>query len=67
MKVLHRKELKSGKRHVLVELDPNETLLAFDENAHYKTGYPHEEILCGRHIIEAEQVKWCVLGQEWVS
>lgn len=67
MKVRHRKELKNGKRHVLVELDANETLIAFDENGYYRTGYPHEEVVRGHIILDAEQVSWCNLGQEWVS
>jgi hypothetical protein len=67
MKVIHRKELKNGKRHALVELDASETLVAFDEDGYYKMGHPFSEVVRGNHILESAQVTWCVLGQEWVS
>lgn len=67
MKVKHRRELKNGKRHVLVELDANETLVALDENGYYKTGYPQEEVVQGHIILGSVPVTWCSLGQEWVS
>lgn len=67
MKVRHRKELKNGKRHVLVELDANETLIAFDADAYYKMGYPQEEVVQGYIILDSVHVTWCVIGQEWIS
>jgi len=67
MKVKDRRELKNGKRHVLVELDANETLVAFNEDAYYRMGQPFSEVVRGHHILESEQVTWCVLGQEWVA
>lgn len=67
MKVKYRRELKNGKRHVLVELDPDETLLTFDENAHYRLGYPFDEVVRGNNIAEADLVVWDVLEQKWIS
>lgn len=67
MKIKHRRELKNGKRHVLVELDANETLIAVNEDGYYKTGYPHEEVVRGHVLIDSAEVTWCSLGQEWVS
>lgn len=67
MKVKHRRELKNGKRHLLVELDANETLVALDENGYYKTGYPQEDVVQGHILICSTPVSWCPLGQEWVS
>lgn len=67
MKIRHRKELKNGKRHVLVELDSDETLISFNEEAYYKLGGQVEDIVRGHVITEAYQVTWCSIGQEWVS
>ena len=67
MKIKYSKELKNGKRHMLVELDPKEKLMTIDEDGYYKTGYPHEEVVGGHVIAEAVPVTWCSLGQEWVS
>lgn len=66
MKVRHSKQLKNGKRHVLVELDADETLLTFDENGYYKLGYPFDEVVRGNQITEADRVMWCVIEQKWV-
>lgn len=67
MKTLHVKELKSGKRHVLVELDAGEKLVAVHEDRFYKTGYPQEMVVSGHILTESVRVSWCSLGQEWVS
>ena len=67
MKIKDRRELKNGKRHVLVELDANETLVAIDADGFYKTGYPQEDVVQGHILIDSQRVTWCPLGQEWVS
>lgn len=67
MKIKYRKELKNGKRHVLVELDADETLLTFDENKFYRLGGQVEDVVKGHVITEADHVVWCSIGQEWVS
>lgn len=66
MKVKYRKDLKNGKRHVLVELEPNETLLTFTEEAHYRLGGQVDDIVRGHVITEAQRVTWCSVAQEWV-
>jgi len=65
MKVRHRKELKSGKRHVLVELDANETLFAIDADGYYRLGGQVEDIVQGHVITEADKVYWCSITQQW--
>lgn len=67
MKVKHRRELKNGKRHVLVELDANETLLTFDESGYYRLGGQVDDVVRGHVITEAPRVHWCSVAQEWVS
>ena len=58
--------LKRGRR-VTVELAPGEKLVSFHENEHYRTGYPCEDIVSGRIILESHHVQWCSFSQEWVS
>jgi hypothetical protein len=67
MKIKHTKRLKNGKRHVLVELDENETIHTFDEDSYYKLGYPFDEVVRGNNLTEAVQVMWCVIEQKWVE
>ena len=66
MKIKYKKELKNGKRHVLVEIDADETLLTFDADVYYRLGYPFDEVVRGNQITEADKVMWCVLEQKWV-
>lgn len=67
MKIKHERKLKSGKRHVLVELDANEQILCVNEDLHYKLGYPVEDVVIGCVVADATPVTWCSIGQEWVS
>jgi hypothetical protein len=67
MKVIKEKINRHGQREVTVVLDSTETLKAFDSSAFYRTGYPVEEVVQGHIIVDAEQVTWCSVGQEWVS
>lgn len=66
MKIKYKKELKNGKRHVLVEIDADETLLTFDADGYYRLGYPFDEVVRGNQITEADKVMWCVVEQKWV-
>ena len=65
MKVKHRRELKNGNRHVLVELDANETLIAVDENRFYQLGGQVNDVHRGHVITEAKEVYWCGITQGW--
>jgi hypothetical protein len=67
MKIKHVKQLKSGKRHVLVELDEGERIAGYHEDRHYKLGYPVEDIVIGRVLDEAVEVTWCSAAQEWLE
>lgn len=67
MRVIKEKINRQGQREVTVVLGSAETLTAFDPSAFYRTGYPVEEVVRGNIILDAEQVTWCSLGQEWVS
>ena len=68
MKKIKDQVMKNGKRRVTVELDPSETLmLALREGAHYKLGYPVEDVVAVHVLSESVQVMWCSASQEWVS
>jgi hypothetical protein len=67
MKVKNTKTLKNGKRHLLVELDPDEELLALKGDEHYRIGYPIEDVMRGHILIESQHVTWCSLEQKWLT
>jgi hypothetical protein len=59
--------VKGGKRRVVVELGPNEQLIAVDPSSHYQMAEPVDDIVVGRHIIGAKEVEWCAVEQGWVG
>lgn len=67
MRTISERTLKNGKRRVVVELDPSERLLPLREDAHYKLGYPVEDIVAVHILSESTRVTWCSASQEWVS
>lgn len=69
MKLLNSKVLKDGRVHVLIELGPTEGMPvpAIKDDAHYRLGYPIEDVVEGHIISEARRVYWCSLEQKWVN
>lgn len=67
MKLLSETQKSNGKRRVVVELDSDETILAFKNGAHYKLGHPVCEVMASHVITESERVTWCSASQEWQS
>lgn len=68
MITINHKIMKStGKRRITVELDRDEDIIAIRPDAHYKTGYPLEDVITGHIILDSVPVMWCPIGQEWVS
>lgn len=67
MKIKHCRELKNGKRHVLVELDASETLLTFDKDGCYRLDRQLDDVVPGHAITKAIRVHWCSVTHEWVS
>ena len=67
LKVLHTKTLKSGKRHVLVELTEGEKIKSFSEDGYYRLGGQLDDVVGGHVITEAEHVTWCSIEQEWIA
>jgi hypothetical protein len=66
MKILHTRTLKSGKRHVLIELqNDDEKLMSIKEGEHYKLGGQVDDIVKGHVITEAHGVYWCSITQQW--
>jgi hypothetical protein len=66
MKVISEKEVGRTKR-LVVELQPGEKLVAIYPDSFYKMGEPHDDIVRGDHIIDADQVSWCVVEQRWAK
>jgi len=70
MKELHRKTLKDGRVHLLIELQPGEHtgLLQVPANSFFKLGYPLEnQIIESHHLVEVQRVAWDAYSQEWVD
>jgi len=67
MKRISEKVLPNGNRRVVVELGKSEELVPIHASAHYKMGYPHDDIVHADHILQARQVTWCVIEQKWVE
>lgn len=64
MNILNERTVK-GKRRLVVELDDNEVLTTFVPEAYYRMGQPHDDIVQGNHVCNAERVAWCVDEQVW--
>ena len=67
MKITKERTDKRGKRIVTVELNAGEQIMAFNPDAHYRTGYPIEDVISGHIILETVHVTWCPLEQCWLS
>jgi len=66
MKILHTKTLKSGKRHVLVELQhEDEKLMSVRPEKYYQLGGQVDDVVQGHVIAEYVAVYWCSIGQRW--
>jgi hypothetical protein len=67
MRTITDKLLKNGKRRVVVELDPGVKLVPVRPDAHYRLGYPVEDVVAS-HVVEVlQRVAWCSASQEWVD
>lgn len=69
MRTLHTKVLKDGRVHILIELGPTEAMPVepVKEHAHYRLGYPIEDVVAGHIIADARRVNWCSLEQKWID
>ena len=70
MKIIHTKLLKNGKRHLLIELEENESVPSptKKDDAHYRLGEPLQtEVISGHILNQAQPVYWCSVTQEWVD
>lgn len=56
--------LKRGRR-VTVELTPYEVLTVIKEDAYYKLGGQHDDIMQGYIITDMKCVYWCSISQRW--
>jgi hypothetical protein len=67
MEIKYMKQLKNGKQHALVELQPGEKLTTFHEDRFYRLGGQLDDVVAGHVITEADHVVWCSIEQRWVS
>lgn len=67
VKIKSQKELQNGNLQVVVEVKPSEALMAVERNSHYKLGYPTETIQTACELLQASQVVWCSVSQQWID
>ena len=67
MKIKHEKQLKNGKRHVLVELDEGDKLMCFRDDRYFRLGGQLDDVVGGHVITESEHVAWCSIEQRWMA
>jgi len=70
MKVLHTKALKDGRRHLLIELRPEEEagFMHIPGNSFFQLGYPLEQtIIESHHLRDLQRVAWDAYSQKWVE
>lgn len=65
MKIISSKTVTGGTRYV-VELKPDERLLAVDPDAHYCLGHPLDDVVPGHVLRDSARVSWCPIEQKWV-
>lgn len=66
-KIIREKVLKSGNRQMTIELRPHEMILMLNKGAHYKLGYPVEDIVEFTVMHESHEVSWDSVSQQWVD
>lgn len=64
MKIVNEK-MEGDKRLVTVELDKDEELMAFRDDAFYRLGQPLDDVVLGHIITDAAPVAWCSISQKW--
>lgn len=67
MRTVSEKLLANGRRRVVVELEPGETLVAVRDGAHYRLGQPVDEVVAAHILTDSTRVTWCSASQAWVS
>ena len=69
MKVKHTKELKDGRRHVLIELAKGELIPVppVDPDAFYRLNDPMDDVVDGYLIKNPQRVCWDSLAQTWIA
>jgi hypothetical protein len=65
-KIIKEKARKDGFREVTVLLKPREFVSTFTEESMYQLPIT-EEILHVDLLVDAQEVYWCVISQEWVA
>lgn len=67
MKIVRQKPHASGKREVVVMLEPGEELVAVRGGQYYRLGYPVADIVPEHVLVDAVPVSWCPVEQRWVE
>jgi hypothetical protein len=74
MKIIKSTPRPNGVTRLIIELQPNEgvrcvregqALLTIDPDAHYRMGYPSDDVIGGYILADAVRVHWCSIEQRW--
>ena len=70
MKILNTKTLKDGRKHLLIEISPNEKPPepALESHKFYKLGYPMDDQIVEGYILQGlQRMHWDSYSQKWVE
>ncbi len=70
MKTLNIKTLKDGRRHLLIEIAPNEKypVPPPESESFYKLGYPMEDQIIEGYILQGlQRMHWDSYSQKWTE
>ena len=67
MRILKEKLNRSGKREVVVELEPEDKLMSFRDDRFYRLGGQVDDIMAGHVITQSDCTYWCSIEQKWVA
>lgn len=60
-----QKPAKNGNRLLKVELEDDEDFFVMKRGKFYKLGYPSDEVYPAHQLIDAREVYWNSVSQEW--
>lgn len=56
---------KDGTKTITLTVSADEALLVVRDNAYYRLGEDHGDIVRGSDMLESIEVAWCVARQDW--
>lgn len=67
MEIKSHKQRPNGSIRMIIDVQPNEAIIAVLKNTFYKLGHPTETVQHADELIDAVPVVWCSVSQQWVE